>query len=330
MKILITGVAGFIGMHVASYFLKNNHEVVGIDNINDYYEISLKKARLKQLQNFQESFKFYKTDISNYKKLINIFNENDIDIVINLAAQAGVRYSIINPHIYLKSNLEGFLNILECSSKNKISHLVFASSSSVYGSNNNEKFSENDDTSHPLSFYGATKKSNEVMAHSYSHIHNLPVTGLRFFTVYGPWGRPDMALFLFTKSILSNTPIKVYNKGQMIRDFTYIDDVVKAIVKVAFKAPSADTISKLKHNAPYQLFNVGNSNPINLLDYIDLLEEILEKKVKKDFLPLPVTDSIRTSSDNELLEDFIKFKPNTSIRKGVNSFVNWYKNYYNI
>jgi len=330
MKILITGVAGFIGMHVASYFLKNNHEVVGIDNINDYYEISLKKARLKQLQNFQESFKFYKADISNYKKLINIFNENDFDIVINLAAQAGVRYSIINPHIYLKSNLEGFLNILECSSKHKILHLVFASSSSVYGSNNNEKFSENDDTNHPLSFYGATKKSNEVMAHSYSHIHNLPVTGLRFFTVYGPWGRPDMALFLFTKSILSNTPIKVYNKGQMIRDFTYIDDVVKAIVKVAFKAPSANTTSKLKDNAPYQLFNVGNSNPINLLDYIDLLEEILEKKVKKDFLPLPVTDSIRTSSDNELLEDFIKFKPNTSIRKGVNNFVNWYKCYYNI
>ena len=329
MKILITGVAGFIGMHVAYYFLKNNHEVIGIDNLNDYYEVSLKKARLKQLKIFQQSFKFYKIDISNYKNLKNIFNENNFDVVINLAAQAGVRYSINNPHTYLKSNLEGFLNILECCSKSKATRLIFASSSSVYGSSNKEKFSEGDDTSHPLSFYGATKKSNEVMAHSFSHVYNLPVTGLRFFTVYGPWGRPDMALFSFTKSILSNTPIKVYNKGEMIRDFTYIDDVVKVIIKLVFKDIAPNDNSNLKSKAPFQLFNVGNSSPINLLYYIDLLEEILEKKAQKLYLPLPVTDTIRTSSDNQLLNDFINFKPNTSVRKGVTNFVNWYKKYYN-
>ena len=335
MKILITGVAGFIGMHTAQSFLINKHEVVGIDNLNDYYDISLKKARLKQLKLFNKSFKFFKVDLVNSNKLAKIFKENNFDIVVNLAAQAGVRYSISNPDIYLKSNLDGFFNILECCRKNQISHLIYASSSSVYGSSDEVKFCENNDTSHPLSFYGATKKANEVMAHSYSHVYGLRVTGLRFFTVYGPWGRPDMALFLFTKSILSDIPIKVYNKGQMIRDFTYIDDVVKAIRGITLKVD--DEINNINYNnneimrsPKYKLFNIGNGKPINLLDYINLLEEVLEKKANKVFLPLPAADIIRTSSDNKLLEDFIDFKPNTSIRKGVINFVKWYKDFYNL
>ena len=333
MKILITGVAGFIGMHTAYSFLINKHEVVGVDNLNDYYDVGLKKARLKQLKLLNMSFKFFKVDLTNYNKVLKIFNENNFDIVINLAAQAGVRYSISNPDMYLKSNIDGFFNILECCRINQVSHLIYASSSSVYGSNNETTFSENNDTSHPLSFYGATKKANEVMAHSYSHVYNLRVTGLRFFTVYGPWGRPDMALFLFTKSILSNTPIKVYNKGQMIRDFTYIEDVVKAIMGIACKVIEVSSIKGCNNNETnpnYKLFNVGNGNPINLLDYISLLEEILEKKANKVFLPLPIADTIRTSSDNKLLEDFIDFKPNTSIKKGVTNFVKWYKNYYKL
>ena len=320
MKLLITGVAGFIGMHVANYFLNNKIEVVGIDNLNDYYDVNLKKARLENLTKFEKSFTFYEVDILSYRSLLKIFDKHKFDVVINLAAQAGVRYSLVNPHLYLKSNVEGFLNILECCKDNKVSHLVFASSSSVYGFNNNDKFSESDDTSKPLSFYGATKKTNEVMAYSYSHIYNMKITGLRFFTVYGPWGRPDMALFLFTKSILSNAPIDVFNNGKVVRDFTYIDDVVHAIFKV--------TTKKFSNN--YNVFNIGNGNPAYLIDYINVIEGVLKKVATKKFLPLPVTDSNRTSSNNEMLEEFINFKPKTSIKIGVTNFVNWYKNYYNI
>ena len=329
MKILITGVAGFIGMHLAYHFLQYKNDVTGIDNLNDYYDVNLKKARLEKLKKFKNLFNFFKMDISNYKNLSKIFEDNQFDIVINLAAQAGVRYSLLNPTLYLKSNIEGFFNVLECCRVNQISHLIFASSSSVYGFNDNYKFSETNETSKPLSFYGATKKSNEVMAYSYSNIYNMKITGLRFFTVYGPWGRPDMALFLFTKSILSGVPIDVYNNGKVIRDFTYIDDVVDAIFKISTKE-SHNHIKNSKNKENYNLFNIGNGKPIELINYINLLEEVLKKKAVKNFLPLPVTDSVRTSSDNKSIEDFVNFKPKTSIKMGVTNFVNWYKDYFNI
>ena len=331
MSILITGVAGFIGMHLANSLLKDSQIVYGIDNLNDYYDVELKTARIKQLEHFGKNFKFFKLDIIDKKKLVRVFNNYDFEIVIHLAAQAGVRYSLYNPDVYVKSNIEGFLNILQNCKDKKIKHLIYASSSSVYGSSSKLSFLETDNTSNPLSIYGATKKSNEVMAYSYSHLYNLPTTGLRFFTVYGPWGRPDMALFIFTASILSKKTINVFNNGKITRDFTYIDDVVNVIKKVSTKPPSVKkNKKKLEQKTPYQLFNVGNSNPVQLLNYIKTLEETLGIKAKKNFLPLPITDVLRTSSNCKSLEKFIGYKPKTSIKQGITNFIKWYKFFYKI
>ena len=334
LKLLITGVAGFIGMHLAIKLLKNNHNVIGIDNLNDYYDVNLKKARIKNIQLLQRNFTFLKTNICNLKDVEKLFTEKKFDVVINLAAQAGVRYSIENPHAYVDTNIQGFLNILEACRHSKISHLVYASSSSVYGLSEAEPFLETTNTDHPVALYGASKKANELMAHSYSHLYNFPTTGLRFFTVYGPWGRPDMALFLFTKAILENKPINVFNSGNMIRDFTYIDDIVESIYRIIFKpaTPEKKFNSKDPKNyissAPYRIFNIGNSQPRILNDYISILEKLLDKKAIKNYLPLQKGDIVSTASDTNILYDWINFKPETTIEEGIERFVNWYKKFY--
>lgn len=334
MHILVTGVAGFIGSHLAQQLLKRGDVVTGIDNLNDYYDVSLKKARLN-LFSENKNFTFHKIDIADQEKINQIFDDNAFDVVVNLAAQAGVRYSIENPNVYIHSNLVGFCNILEACRYHSIKHLVYASSSSVYGANTQQPFSEMHHVDHPLSLYGATKKANELMAHSYANLYNLSCTGLRFFTVYGPWGRPDMALFKFTQKILNDEPIDIYNNGNMTRDFTYIDDIIDGTIKVIDNPAARDQAwnsnnpTPASSFAPYKIYNIGNNNPVKLMDFIEALEEALGKTAKKNLLPLQPGDVPSTFADISLLENTFNFKPKTSVPTGINEFVEWYCNYYN-
>lgn len=333
MKILVTGAAGFIGMHTAKRLLERGDEVVGIDNLNDYYEVSLKEARLAQLHD-KPRFSFVKMDIANRKEIAQIFAAEKFDKVIHLAAQAGVRYSITNPHDYADSNLVGFLNILEGCRHNAVQHLVYASSSSVYGGNAKMPFSEHDSVDHPVSLYAATKKANELMAHTYSHLYCLPTTGLRFFTVYGPWGRPDMAPFLFAAAILKGEPIKIFNHGNMKRDFTYIDDIVEGVIRATDRNAaineSYDPViaDPATSNSPYRVFNIGNSDPVPLMDFIGALEKAIGKTAEKIFLPMQDGDVPATYAETLLLNQWLGYKPETFVEEGVSRFVAWYQSHY--
>ncbi|HBN5852848.1 TPA: NAD-dependent epimerase [Klebsiella oxytoca] len=332
MKFLVTGAAGFIGFHACKRLLQAGHEVVGLDNMNDYYDVNLKQARLDLLQS--PLFSFHKIDLADRVRMEQLFVAEKFDRVIHLAAQAGVRYSLENPHAYADSNLLGFLNILEGCRHNHVEHLLYASSSSVYGLNRKMPFSTDDSVDHPVSLYAATKKANELMAHTYSHLYGIPTTGLRFFTVYGPWGRPDMALFKFTKAMLEGKSIDVYNHGKMKRDFTYIDDIVEAIIRLQDILPNKDNEwsvesgSPATSSAPYRVYNIGNSSPVELMDYITALEEALGMEAEKNMMPMQPGDVIETSADTAALYNAIDFKPETTVKKGVESFVNWYKKYY--
>tara|TARA_Y100001978_G_scaffold203469_1_gene229612 strand:- start:23832 stop:24851 length:1020 start_codon:yes stop_codon:yes gene_type:complete len=338
MTILVTGAAGFIGFHLINKLLENNSDVIGLDNFNNYYDVNLKNERYKNLQikakKLNVNFEIINADISDEEKIIEIFASNSFEKVVNLAAQAGVRYSIENPSAYINSNIKGFSNILEGCRHNQIKHLVYASSSSVYGGNQKMPFSEMDSVDHPISLYAASKKSNELMAHTYSHLYGLSATGLRFFTVYGPWGRPDMALFIFTKSIIEGKPIKLFNMGNMIRDFTYIEDIVKSLVLIINKPATKDlSFDPLKPNpstswAPHRIFNIGNSNPTNLEDYIKAVENTLQKKAIREYVEMQPGDVAATSSNTDALMKWINFKPNTNIQDGVANFVNWYTGFY--
>tara|TARA_Y100000589_G_scaffold308837_1_gene325755 strand:- start:783 stop:1805 length:1023 start_codon:yes stop_codon:yes gene_type:complete len=338
MRILITGIAGFIGFHVGKRLLEDGYFVIGIDNLNPYYDVTLKESRLEELNKIANSENgsliFKKVDLEDQDKLNQIFLKLKPEKVIHLAAQAGVRYSIENPSSYIQSNIVGFGNILENCKELAIEHLVYASSSSVYGGNDSYPFSEKDRVDHPVSLYAATKKSNELMAHTYSHLFQLSTTGLRFFTVYGPWGRPDMALFKFTNAIINKLPIEIFNKGDMIRDFTYIDDIVESIILVLKKnaVPNLSFRDKDPNPAtswaPYRVFNIGNSTPINLMDYINCIETIIGIKAIKKFMPMQPGDVKKTLSDSTLLEEWINFKPKTSLEKGVTNFIEWYQEYY--
>ncbi|ATM08885.1 TPA: NAD-dependent epimerase [Escherichia coli] len=332
MKFLVTGAAGFIGFHVSKRLLNDGHQVVGIDNINDYYDVNLKESRLEQLES--PSFTFYKLDLADRDGMAKLFETEQFDRVIHLAAQAGVRYSLENPYAYADSNLTGYLNILEGCRHNKVQHLLYASSSSVYGLNRKMPFSTDDSVDHPVSLYAATKKANELMAHTYSHLYSIPTTGLRFFTVYGPWGRPDMALFKFTKAMLEGKSIDVYNYGKMKRDFTYIDDIVEAIVRIQDVIPQPEpewTVeegSPATSSAPYRVFNIGNSSPVELMDYITALEQALGLEAKKNMMPIQPGDVLNTSAETQALYKTIGFKPETPVQQGVKNFVDWYKEYY--
>lgn len=334
-KILVTGGAGFIGFHLSNLLLKKGYLVVGIDNLNDYYDIDLKYGRLEILKK-RENFIFKKIDLKNKKDIDNLFEFEKFDYVINLAAQAGVRYSIENPYSYVDSNLIGFVNILEACRNNPVKHLLYASSSSVYGGNKVAPFSTEHQVDHPVSLYAATKKSNELMAHTYSHLYNIPTTGLRFFTVYGPWGRPDMAYFSFTNDILNGSPIKVFNHGKMERDFTYIDDIVEGIYKLLPLAPKSnldwdETKDKQSESfAPYKVYNIGNNKPIQLETFISVLEDKIGKKAVKNYMDMQPGDVVRTYADTSDLENAIGFKPSTSIEEGLERFTNWYKKFYHI
>lgn len=336
MKILVTGAAGFIGFHTAKQLLDTGASVVGIDNLNDYYDVALKEARLRELAQHPQThnFVFKKLDISDLDALNALFAEHKFTYVINLAAQAGVRYSLTNPHAYVQSNLVGFVNILENCRHHNIQHLVYASSSSVYGLNTTLPFSENIAVNHPLSFYGATKRANEIMAHSYSSLYNMPTTGLRFFTVYGPWGRPDMALFKFTKAILSGEPIDVFNYGEHYRDFTYVDDIVTGVIKVMTNPASTNSNFDAKNpdpatsTAPWRVFNIGNNTPVKLTTYIELIEEFLNKKAIMNLLPLQAGDVPDTYADVTNLEQAVNYRPSTSIESGIQSFLEWYLEHY--
>ena len=332
MNVLVTGAAGFIGFHVAQKLLARGDQVVGLDNLNDYYDVNLKLARLAKIENLP-GFTFAKMDLHDRPALEALFAQHNFDAVINLAAQAGVRYSLENPQAYIDSNIVGFTNILECCRHNKIGHLVYASSSSVYGMNSSMPFSIHDNVDHPISLYAASKKANELMAHTYSHLFNVPTTGLRFFTVYGPWGRPDMALFLFTKAILAGEPIKVFNNGEMLRDFTYIDDIVEGVVRVMDKpatpnpawdgaAPDPGTSS-----APYRLFNIGNNNPVKLLDFVTAIEDALGMKAEKELLPMQPGDVAQTYANVDDLVEAVDYRPQTPLEHGVNEFIAWYREY---
>ncbi len=334
-KILVTGSAGFIGSSLSSKLLERGDLVIGIDNHNDYYDPKLKEARFEKLKNYP-NYQHFRIDISNKNNLNNLFDNHNPQKVVNLAAQAGVRYSIKNPEAYLKSNIIGFGNILECCRNYKVEHLVYASTSSVYGANTKMPFSEKESVNHPLSLYAATKKSNELMAHSYSYLFNLPTTGLRFFTVYGPWGRPDMALFKFTRSILEDKPIDVFNYGKHTRDFTFIDDIVEGIIKTLDNIAignnnwDSDFPDPATSKAPWCIYNIGNSKPVQLMEYIGALEKVLEKKAKINFLPLQAGDVPDTFASTENLKKNFNYKPSTSVFDGVTKFVNWYKDYYQI
>jgi len=334
-KILITGAAGFIGFHVSKRLIESSADIVGIDNLNEYYDVNLKIDRIKQLEG-KANFKFVKMDICDKESVAELFSKERFEVVINLAAQAGVRYSLINPYAYIDSNIIGFLNILEGCRDNTVKHLVFASSSSVYGMNTKMPFSEHDIVSHPVSLYAATKKSNELMAHTYSSLYNIPCTGLRFFTVYGPWGRPDMALFLFTKAILEGRPINVFNYGKMRRDFTYIDDIVEGVVKVMDKIPhpnpnwDGNCPDPATSSVPYRIYNIGNNRPEELLELIELLEKYLGIKAKKNLQPMQPGDVPATYAEVDSLIQDAGFKPSTPIGEGVKKFVEWYKWYYGI
>jgi len=334
-SILVTGSAGFIGYHLCSRLIENGNNVVGIDNLNDYYDVQIKIDRLKQIEG-KDNFKFLKIDIIDKGEIEQIFNKEQIDVVVHLAAQAGVRYSLVNPHAYIVNNVNGFLNILEGCRHYGIKHLVYASSSSVYGLNTTMPFSVSHNVDHPVSLYAATKKSNELMAHTYSYLYDIPTTGLRFFTVYGPWGRPDMALFLFTEAILNNRPIDVFNFGKMQRDLTYIDDIVEGIIRVIDLIPQAAKDWDGKNPdpstscAPYKLYNIGNNNPVELLQIITILEDCLGKKAQKNYLPLQPGDVPATYADiDELMRD-VEFKPSTPTQEGIRNFVEWYKHYYRL
>ncbi|MBV5347677.1 NAD-dependent epimerase [bacterium] len=333
MKVLLTGAAGFIGMTTALRLLARGDEVVGLDNLNDYYDVNLKQNRLNRLLP-QAGFRFVKLDVSDQAGMAALFAAEKFDRVIHLAAQAGVRYSLQNPHAYIESNVVGFTNILEGCRHNKVQHLVYASSSSVYGGNTKMPFSEHDSVDHPVSLYAATKKANELMAHTYSHLFGLPTTGLRFFTVYGPWGRPDMALFLFTKAILDSKPIDVFNHGNMMRDFTFVDDIVEGVVRVLDKVPEANpaydavAADPATSNAPYRVFNIGNNNPVRLLDFIACIEDALGKKAEKRLLPLQDGDVPATYANTDALNDWVGFVPGTGVPEGIGRFVDWYRDYY--
>lgn len=333
MKILVTGTAGFIGFHLATRLLERGDEVIGLDNLNDYYDVSLKQSRLSQLEG-QNNFRFVKLDLVDKQSISELFEKERFDRVVNLAAQAGVRYSLTNPHAYIDSNIQGFMNILEGCRHTSVKHLVYASSSSVYGANTAMPFSVHDNVDHPVSLYAASKKANELMAHTYSHLYGLPTTGLRFFTVYGPWGRPDMALFLFAKAILAGEPIQVFNHGKMRRDFTYIDDIVEGVMRTLdqIAAPNSEWNGDLPDPgtsaAPYRLYNIGNNNPVELMYLIETLEKELGKKAEKNMLPLQPGDVPATYADVDALMNDVGFKPATSIEEGVKKFVQWYRGFY--
>ena len=331
--ILVTGAAGFIGFHLCRRLLREGRRVIGIDNLNEYYDVNLKLARLRQLEH-ERNFKFIKLDLSDKNGISSLFAEEKPEVVVNLAAQAGVRYSLINPYSYIDSNIAGFLNILEGCRHNRVKHLVFASSSSVYGANTKMPFSVHNNVDHPVSLYAATKKANELMAHTYASLYRIPCTGLRFFTVYGPWGRPDMALFLFTEAILGNKPIDVFNYGKMQRDFTYIDDIVEGVVRVMEKTPcanpewSGDDPDAATSYAPYKLYNIGNNNPVELMHFIEVLEDHLGRKAEKNLLPIQPGDVPATYADVDDLMRDVGFKPSTLLEEGLKNFVEWYRKYY--
>ncbi len=335
MKILLTGAAGFIGMHTSLRLLARGDTVVGVDNLNDYYDVTLKQARLARLSS-HANFHFHKLDVANRDGMAALFAAEKPERVIHLAAQAGVRYSLTNPHAYIDSNIVGFTNILEGCRHNAVQHLAYASSSSVYGGNTAMPFSEHHNIDHPISLYAASKKANELMAHTYSHLYQLPCTGLRFFTVYGPWGRPDMALFLFTKAILAGEPIDIFNHGNMVRDFTFVDDIVEGLIRVldkpatpnpAFDAASPDPATS---SAPYRVFNIGNNQPTPLMDYIAALESALGITAIKNYLPMQPGDVPATSANTDELNAWVGFKPNTAVKDGVARFVDWYRGYYKV
>ena len=332
-NVLVTGAAGFIGFQLSRRLLNDGVRVTGVDNLNPYYDVQLKHDRLDQLLS-DDNFTFVNLDLVDRTALEDLFSDGDFDVVVNLAAQAGVRYSLTNPHAYVDSNIVGFVNILECCRHHKVKHLVFASSSSVYGANTNMPFSIHDNVDHPVSLYAATKKANELMAHTYSHLYGLCCTGLRFFTVYGPWGRPDMALFLFTKAISEGKPIKVFNHGKMQRDFTYIDDIIEGVVRVMASLPKADPAWRGDKPdpgtsyAPYRLYNIGNNQPVELLEFIEEIEKALGREAQKEFLDLQPGDVPATYADvDDLIQD-VGFKPATSIATGIRRFVDWYQDYY--
>ncbi len=335
MKVLLTGAAGFIGAAVAAPLLARGDEVVGLDNLNDYYDVQLKRDRVAQLQG-RPGWRFEAMDVADRAGLQALFERERFDRVVHLAAQAGVRYSLRNPHAYVDSNVVGFVNLLEACRHMQVQHLVYASSSSVYGGNTRMPFSEHDSVDHPVSLYAATKKANELMAHTYSHLFGLPTTGLRFFTVYGPWGRPDMALFLFTRAILEGRPIDVFNQGQMRRDFTYIDDVVEGVVRVLDRVPGPDPDYRSEapdpgsSHAPYRVFNIGNHEPVALLDFIACLEEALGRPAVKNLLPMQPGDVPATYADVDALAAWVGFRPSTDVRTGVRRFVAWYRDYYRV
>ena len=332
-NVLVTGAAGFIGFHLSKRLLEDSCKVTGVDNLNSYYDVGLKTARLEKLKRFK-NFSFLKEDISNKEAVEKIFENTRFDVVVNLAAQAGVRYSLKNPHAYIDANIVGFVNLLECCRYNRIKHFVFASSSSVYGANTKMPFSVHHNVDHPVSLYAASKKANELMAHAYSHLYGLSCTGLRFFTVYGPWGRPDMALFLFTKAILEEKPIKVFNHGRMQRDFTYIDDIIEGVVRVMGRFPEPNINWSGDHPDPgtsyagYKIYNIGNNHPVELLEFISAIEKTLGKEAKKEFLDLQPGDVPATYADvDDLIKD-VGFKPDTPIETGIKRFIEWFKAYY--
>lgn len=332
--VFITGCAGFIGFHLAHRLLQDGFSVTGIDNLNDYYDVKLKEDRLNILSEY-DRFHFFRCSLENKDDIFSIFPE-DVGIVVHLAAQAGVRYSLVNPYAYIDSNIVGFMNILELCRQREVEHLIFASSSSVYGANTKMPFSVHHNVDHPISLYAATKKANELMAHTYSHLYNLPVTGLRFFTVYGPWGRPDMALFKFTRAILEGEPIKVFNYGKMKRDFTYVDDVVEGIVRLLFKKPepnlnwNGENPDPGTSRAPYKIYNIGNNNSVDLLTFINVIEQKLGRKAIIDFQPMQPGDVPETYADVDDLMKDVGYKPATPIEIGIEKFVEWYKNYYKV
>jgi UDP-glucuronate 4-epimerase len=333
MKMLITGAAGFIGFHLCKRLLEDGNNVLGIDNMNPYYDVNLKKSRLSLLQPYH-GFEFRQLNIADRSEMESIFKKNTFDRVVNLAAQAGVRYSLHNPYAYIDSNISGFMNILEGCRHFDVPHLIFASSSSVYGLNTSMPFSVHHNVDHPVSLYAATKKSNELMAHSYSYLYGLPVTGLRFFTVYGPWGRPDMALFLFTRAILADEPIKIFNHGNLERDFTYVDDIIEGVVNIMDRIPSGnsdwdpDKPDPGTSAAAYRLYNIGNNNPVPLMEFIEVIENVLGKTAKKEFLPMQPGDVRATFADIQDLVSDIGFRPKTPIRTGIKKFMEWYIEYY--
>ena len=333
MKTMVTGAAGFIGFHLSRRLLDDGHDVVGVDVVNDYYDVNLKESRIAILEQY-DRFELKRMDIADREGMRALFEKEGFERVVNLAAQAGVRYSLVNPYAYIDANICGFVNILEGCRHFQVPHLVFASSSSVYGLNTDMPFSVHDNVDHPVSLYAATKKSNELMAHSYSHLYGVPATGLRFFTVYGPWGRPDMALFLFTRAILGDEPIKVFNNGDLQRDFTYIDDIVEGVVRVMEKIPEpnpdwdGDNPDPSSSPAPYRLFNIGNNNPTPLMEFIEAIEKALGKKARKDFLPMQPGDVRATYADVEDLSATTGFKPDTPLENGIRNFIEWYRYYY--